>query len=400
MPANRRAPSETLSLFGNLSVEEFLSQYWQQRPLLIRQAFTDFENPLTPEELAGFACDEHVESLLVLEKHGPRPWHVEHGPFSAQRITELPDSHASLLVHAVDQLVPAFTSLKNQFNFVPRWRLDDVMVSYANTHGSVGPHRDQYDVFLLQTFGRRRWRVNSDTALPHANLAESELSLLEPFPAEHEWVLEAGDMLYLPPGVAHHGVALEPCMTCSIGFRAPSQAEMVTAWADEIAESFTEQQRYHDPHAAKPASPGVIEGVTLTDFRALLDKLDTPDIALARAFGKLVTRPTRIPVNESYPEPTSPAELVSRLQNGELLIHHPATRLACWFAPDGGGVLFCDGDDRAFTQAIAPSVDLLCNYVELNFKLIGEQLQHTEFMALLDSLYHHGKLAFSSDIWV
>ncbi len=142
-----------MQLLGGLSAEEFLQQYWQKKPLLIRQAIPDYSTPLSPDELAGLACEQEVESRLILEKDADTPWQLEHGPFTETRFSQLPATHWTLLIQKVNQLLPQLAELLDQFNFIPNWRIDDVMVSYAPEAGSVGPHVDQYDVFLLQGLG-------------------------------------------------------------------------------------------------------------------------------------------------------------------------------------------------------------------------------------------------------
>jgi 50S ribosomal protein L16 3-hydroxylase len=188
---------------NNFDVETFLQEYWQQKPLLIRNAFADWANPLEPDELAGLACEPEVESRLVVGAQGS--WAVEHGPLAEARFAALGQEPSTLLVQAVDHHVPEVAALLAPFRFIPNWRIDDVMVSYATDGGGVGPHFDQYDVFLIQGHGQRRWRVgqlcdDNSPLLPH-----DELRLLADFQATDEWLLEPGDILYVPPRIAHDG---------------------------------------------------------------------------------------------------------------------------------------------------------------------------------------------------
>jgi 50S ribosomal protein L16 3-hydroxylase len=188
------------TLLGGLSVEEFLDKYWQKEPLLIRQAFPGYQCPVTPEELAGLACEEDVESRLIMEQGGEKPWQVEHGPFPEERFTTLPATHWTVLVQEINKHVPEFALLQDRFSFLPNWRLDDVMVSYAPEHGTVGPHADNYDVFLIQGAGHRRWQINRKEPTDDDLLPDLPLKIMKNFEVEEEWVLEPGDMLYLPPG--------------------------------------------------------------------------------------------------------------------------------------------------------------------------------------------------------
>ena len=176
----------------------FLQHYWQQKPLLIRQALANDALPtLSPDELAGLACETDIESRLILEKDGPHPWQLENGPFDAERFASLPESHWTLLVQDVDKFVPQVAELLQWFRFVPDWRIDDVMISYAIDQGSVGPHVDNYDVFLLQIHGRRRWRISTQPIADDNFIPDIPLNILQQFDAEQEWLLEPGDMLYL-----------------------------------------------------------------------------------------------------------------------------------------------------------------------------------------------------------
>ena len=206
--------------------DAFLRDHWQKKPLLIRNPWSGWRNPLDPDELAGLACEDGVESRLV--RHKRSGLKVEQGPFGAARFAKVGKAPWTLLVQAVDQLVPEVAALIDPFRFIPNWRIDDVMVSYATDGGGVGAHFDQYDVFLIQGLGQRRWQIgalcDADTEL----LPHDDLRLLAKFEPSDEWVLNPGDILYLPPRFAHNGVAVgDDCMTYSIGFRAPSRAELI-----------------------------------------------------------------------------------------------------------------------------------------------------------------------------
>src|SRR5690606_35155678 len=177
------------TLPGGMSAEEFLRDYWQKKPLLIRQAFPDFESPLSADELAGLSLEEEVESRIVLEL-GATPWELRHGPFTEDDYRTLPERDWTLLVQAVDQFVPEVAELLQAFRFLPSWRLDDVMISYAAPGGSVGPHFDSYDVFLLQTQGHRRWKIGQMCEADSPLLEHPDLRILSEFEQQQEWVLE------------------------------------------------------------------------------------------------------------------------------------------------------------------------------------------------------------------
>src|SRR5690606_33230205 len=181
--------TQPLTHLGELPIEDFLRAYWQKKPLLIRNAFPNFESPIDGDELAGLALEEEVESRLILE-HCKVPWELQHGPFDENIFSTLPESHWTLLVQAVDQWVPEVHELLNHFRFIPNWRLDDIMVSYAPDQGSVGPHFDYYDVFLLQGAGQRRWRTGQQCDVNSAHVEGTPLNVLKNFEQQNEWLLE------------------------------------------------------------------------------------------------------------------------------------------------------------------------------------------------------------------
>ena len=303
MPTNRLNRSEfgcPPQFPGDITTDTFLRDYWQKKPLLVRNAFPHIQSPLTPNELAGLACEDDVNGRLVIEQHELEPWHVVHGPLSEDDFSELPETHWTLLVTDVDKQVPAARALIDRFRFIPDWRIDDLMISYAPEGGSVGPHSDAYDVFLIQTSGQRRWMINSE--FDDACLENTELRILQHFDAAEDWVLDPGDMLYLPPNIAHYGIALNDCMTCSVGFRAPSVSNMISEYAEFIAASIDREQRYQDPDLAYQQNPAEIRHAVLTRIKNLLtEQLTIDDDKLLRWFGEFTSEP-RAGVHPEPPE--------------------------------------------------------------------------------------------------
>lgn len=256
-----------LTLLGEISPEKFLREYWQKKPLLVRQAIPGFKPILTREQLFDLAGRDDVESRLVT--HFRQRWQLQHGP-----IHELPapaKKKWSLLVQGVNLHDAAADALLRQFRFIPDTRQDDLMISYASDEGGVGPHFDSYDVFLLQAHGTRRWSIGAQTDL---SLEESApLKLLRQFTPEQEFDLEPGDMLYLPPHYAHDGIARGECMTYSIGFRAPSYQELAEGLLQAMADTVEIEGRYADPDLSPSKHPAEIDGTMLAKIERELERI-------------------------------------------------------------------------------------------------------------------------------
>jgi len=239
---------------GGLSPGRFLADYWQKKPLLVRQALPGFGDWLSAEDLRTLARYEDAESRLVQYQRGT--WQLRHGPFSRPKLDALPARNWSLLVSGVNHFLPEGDALLGALNFVPRARLDDLMVSLAPAGGGVGPHFDSYDVFLIQGLGRRRWEISDQADL--RLVPDAPLRILENFQASQSWELEPGDMLYLPPRFAHNGVALDTCMTWSVGFRAPKRNEVVSQFFAYLQDQLDLPGIYADPERLPTRHPGAL----------------------------------------------------------------------------------------------------------------------------------------------
>lgn len=274
----------------NLSVDEFLSEYWQKKPLLIPNAFPNFESPLSPDELAGLALEEEIESRIVIEQGESGFWELRTGPFDESVFSQLPESHWSLLVQAVDLWIPEVKSLLQKFDFLPPWRLDDIMVSYAPEGGSVGPHFDYYDVFLLQGLGQRRWKVGSSCDHKSPRLPDTPLRILSDFESTEEWLLNPGDMLYLPPQFSHWGVAENDCITYSIGFRSPSLADMLGDLATELMTQ-DHPAYFRDPDLTTAMANESINPLFIQQLKSMLGELLNDEKLLSDWFARYMTSP-------------------------------------------------------------------------------------------------------------
>ena len=280
-----------LTLLGGISPARFMRHYWQKKPLLIRQAVPGMQPLITRAALFALAAQDDVESRLITRTLSDSSWRLRHGPFARGAIPKLSQAAWTLLVQGLDLHLDAAHALLEQFAFVPRARLDDVMVSFATDGGGVGPHFDSYDVFLLQAKGQRRWRIGRQKDLTLQ--PDMPLKILRDFQAEQEWVLDAGDMLYLPPRYAHDGVAQGECMTYSIGFRTPAQGE----WAQDLLQRLADMAgdaagaRYAD--RAEPASrhPATIPPALQAFARQALEKAAGDPQAIQRAVGESLSEP-------------------------------------------------------------------------------------------------------------
>ncbi len=321
----------------------FLRDYWQKKPLLIRNAFPDFVSPIEPEDLAGLACEEMALSRIVSHDRARDAWTLRSGPFNEDEFPGMPDHDWTLLVQDVDKWDTDIRGLLQHFDFLPRWRIDDVMVSFAATGGSVGAHVDQYDVFLLQAQGERQWQVDAGPNPPQEFREDVELKLLRTFTPTHDWVLGPGDMLYLPPGVPHHGVALNPCLTFSVGMRAPSSAELIGDYLDNLIADADESMRYVDPDLQPARDPNEIDADAMARAVEALNRLrlNDPD-KLGNWFGRFITTYRAGGEVMSDGDPRSRIEIEWDLQHGAVLLRHPFSRVA-WRRNKRGATLFCSG---------------------------------------------------------
>ncbi len=343
-----------------MSPQAFLRDYWHKRPLLIRNAFPGFQTPVMPEDLAGLACEDGVLARLISHDRASDAWDVRTGPFQEEDFPELPDHDWTLLVQDVDKWDPDVAALLEQFRFLPRWRIDDIMVSFAAPGGSVGAHVDHYDVFLLQAHGHRRWQIDASVAMgrPAPDLSfrqDTAIKLLQHFEPTHDWVLAPGDMLYLPPLVPHHGVAEDPCLTFSVGMRAPAASELIGDWLDEVLVDADEAIRYHDEDLALPADPNEIDVAAMNRVVEALNaiRMNDPD-RLGDWFGRFIT--TYRAAGDVMPSGRElPREGVEELlAEGATLHRHPASRLAWRRRHAGRGAsLYCSGQSIEVSQADA-----------------------------------------------
>ncbi|MGH8441039.1 MAG: JmjC domain-containing protein [Pseudomonas sp.] len=386
-------PDTPLQLLGGLTAREFMRDYWQKKPLLVRQAFTDFESPIDADELAGLALEEEVESRLVIE-HGERPWELRRGPFEEDTFSTLPERDWTLLVQAVDQFVPEVHELLEHFRFLPSWRIDDVMISFAAPGGSVGPHFDNYDVFLLQGQGKRNWKIGQRCDSDSPLLEHADLRILAEFEQSEEWTLEPGDMLYLPPRLAHYGIAEDDCLTYSVGFRAPSAAEVLTHFTDFLSQFLPDEERYTDADAQPASDPHQIQHDALGRLKNLLTEHMGDERLLLTWFGQFMTEP-RYPELVSG-EPLDEAELIESLAQGAILIRNPSARLA-WSEVDDNLLLFASGQSRLLPGDLRELLKLICAADALHIENLEQWLENDQGITLICELVKQGSLGFANE---
>ena len=386
-------PDIPLQLLGGITAREFLRDYWQKKPLLIRQAIPDFESPIDADELAGLALEEEVESRLVIE-HGERPWELRRGPFAEDAFSTLPEREWTLLVQAVDQFVPEVAELLEQFRFLPSWRIDDVMISFAAPGGSVGPHFDNYDVFLLQGQGKRNWKIGQMCDSDSPLIEHADLRILADFEQTDEWTLEPGDMLYLPPRLAHYGVAEDDCLTYSVGFRAPSAAEVLTHFTDFLSQFLPDEERYTDADALPAVDPHQIQHDALDRLKGLLAEHMSDERLLLTWFGQFMTEPR-------YPElvageALSEEDLIDSLEQGAILIRNPSARLA-WSEVDDNVLLFASGQSRLLPGELRDLLKLICAADALHVENLAPWLGDENGLTLICELVKQGSLGFANE---
>jgi len=375
---------------NNLNPEIFLREYWQKKPVVIRKGFADFEDFLTPDELAGLAMDNLVESRRVYKKEGE--WQAEFGPFESY--DHMGDSDWSLIVQALNNWVPEVNQLIQCFDFIPRWRFDDVMVSFATPGGGVGPHIDLYDVFICQGSGRRRWRVGDRG--PHKEfVAHPALLHTEEFESIIDVVLEAGDILYIPPGCPHDGVTLENSMSFSVGYRTASAKDVHSALADYLIDNELAGEQIEDPGRLPCKISGKIDTIDFSRIKQhLFDVLD--DKLISEFAGSFLTR-SKCELDLPDDALDYDAQYLLEMIGQQDLVRLGGLRCLYFERSVNQGVFFLNGEQIEFPEELAPVIPLLCNQQTLNSNELGPWLEYSVFVDLLVEWLNKGFWYFESE---
>ncbi len=370
-----------MSLLGKLDPKDFLDRYWQKRPLALTGTVDPGLIDICPDELAGFALEEEIESRLIIEEPATGQWQLQHGPFEEADFARLPKSHWTLLVQALDYFHPPLASLIDACDFLPRWRLDDIMVSYATEGGGVGPHIDRYDVFLVQIQGRRRWRVGGPEADLTPHCPHPDITQIAPFEPALELVAEPGDVLYIPPGVPHWGVALDDSITCSVGFRAPAARDLLMLWAEEIDRNPDWRDRlYSDGEGSIDSSRATLPDSLLGWGNQVLDQAAGDPHLASMALGGLVTRLKYPEFTDIDKELSGEALMTALLAGAELRHRHPGR--ACLTTGESPH-LFVNGTAIAVTPTVAPLARLIVERQPLNQQCLEPWLADPDGLLLL-----------------
>ena len=384
-----------LTHLGELTVGEFLADYWQQKPVCIRKGIAFQEALITVDELAGLALEPEVESRLIENRGDLKDWQVIHGPLTEDDFNKERDCPWTLLVQGVDCFVPEVHDFLAKFRFLPSWRVDDLMISYATKGAGVGAHYDRYDVFLIQGEGQRQWQIGQTCNENSALMAHDHLSLLADFELSEEFILNPGDMLYIPPLLAHKGVAMsDVCVTYSVGFRSPSHGDVLTTFADERSMDISADLRIKDHGFA--ANSGEISAADVEGLMQLMRDQITPE-NVAQWFGKHSTE-AKHPGLDMAEEAMDLAELDSIINDayGVLRVSE-GVRLAYTWQGDGGLTLFVQGDALPCPPDATAFVEAIANQWLIAVDELDPLVKKDAAKAMLLILHNQGYLYFADE---
>ena len=370
---------------SGLDTQTFLDEYWQKKPLLIKNALPGFETPVSPNELAGMSLEEGTAPrIITLDADGQ--YQLEHGPFEANRYDSIGDKDWSLLVSDCEKHWPELSEWIEPFRFLPRWRMDDLMISFAPDKASVGAHIDEYDVFLLQASGQRQWQIDASGDPDLTLVEDSTLRLLANFQPTDSWELSPGDVLYLPPGVPHHGVAVgKDCTTWSIGFRAPSNLDVLDVFSEILLDNLP-LVRFTDP-PLRANNGAEIHPEAIERLRKLWEETtEISDDELVRLSGFLLTR-GGVTLDDSTDE--------SACWKGELLRWHSFAQIAYTLIGDNAE-LYVNGESYKCSSAFAKIADN-SGLIDFSKSGHGNSLNKTD-QDTLDKLIKSGALIDADEI--
>ncbi|MCE7579333.1 cupin domain-containing protein [Aliivibrio fischeri] len=373
----------------SFSLQEFLSEYWQKKPVIIKGGFENFQDPVTPEELAGLTLENDVDSRFI--SNANNEWKAEHGPLTEALYESLGETNWSIIVQAANHWHEGAAELFKPFKQMPNWLFDDIMISYSVPHGGVGPHIDQYDVFIIQGQGKRHWRVGDigEYQEEHRHSALKQITGFEPI---IDQILEPGDILYIPPGFPHDGYALEPSMSYSAGFRSPKEQELISNFADFIIENEKGDVHYHNPELSTQSHGSEITTRSFEDLKAMMLSAMSDEQTLKQFMGEYLSNSRHhlniIPDSEKW----ATEELLNYLHSGQALIKVAGVRSfyheveSC----EENMTLFIDGESYVFPLKMKNAVITLCEANEVTLNNIEQLLLDPHSVANLLQLVNIG----------
>lgn len=396
MPDYRAFLLEKIMYQLSFSLKEFLAEYWQKKPVIIKGGFENFQDPVTPEELAGLTLESDVDSRFVSNLNNE--WKAEHGPLSEELFDTLGETNWSIIVQAANHWHEGAAELFKPFKQMPNWLFDDIMISYSVPDGGVGPHIDQYDVFIIQGQGKRHWRVGDigEYQEEHRHGALKQITGFDPI---IDQILEPGDILYIPPGFPHDGYALEPSMSYSAGFRSPKEQELVSNFADFIIENEQSDVHYHNPDLKAQTHGTKITTQSFEDLKAMMLNAMSNEQSLKQFMGEYLSNSRHhlniLPDTEKW----TTEELLSYLQSGQALIKVAGLRTfyheveAC----EDNMTLYIDGESYVFPLTVKNDVIALCEASEFTLLDVENLLQDPHSVANLLQFVNIGYWFVESD---
>ncbi|GAA5555701.1 putative ribosomal oxygenase HI_0396 [Acinetobacter schindleri] len=366
--------SQLLDVLGGITAEQFLAEYWQKKPLLVRNAMPEIAGLLEPDDVMELALDENVTARLIKQKdRDPNQWSVKSSPLLKADFQKMPKLW-TLLVQAVDHYSFDLSELWKKFPFIPQWRRDDIMVSYAPQGGSVGKHFDFYDVFLVQGYGQRRWQLGQMCNAETEFVPGQPLKLLPEMDVNFDEVLAPGDLLYVPPGLSHYGVAEDDCLTFSFGFRMPNVSDMMDRVGDKFAENEVLRNPLTDIIRDQISAAGEVTANELEYLKSkIMEQLHNSNV-LEDAIMSLMSEP-KYPENIPEAEEIGTGDLEEALDQGYSIMLEPASRLL--YTEEDGEILFWgNGEGLCVSEAFTEKLKLIANgeSVMLNLDFADEDM--------------------------
>jgi len=375
---------------SEFSQEEFLRDYWQKKPLVIKQGFIDFQDPINADELAGLALEEQVQSRLIHKKDGS--WQADFGPFESYE--HLGEKDWSLVIQALDNWSEDAAKIIEPFRFIPHWRLDDLMTSFATPGGSVGPHIDLYDTFICQGSGTRRWRVgNKGEHRQYA--AHAALLHVDPFDAIIDVELNTGDILYIPPGFPHEGVSLSNSMSFSVGFRTNSTVTLLSAFADHLIDNEQGGELISDPHRQATQHSGAIDADDYQLIKNQLQQLLDNDDVFRNFTGSYLSQAKHELDLAPSEEPFADEDICEILAENNLM-RIGGLRAFYFCETIDSGICYIDGNEVNFPAEIVPAIKLLCDQVCVTAEELQDWRKNSAFVTFINQQLDAGYWYFAS----